>query len=110
MSSGEVAAMVIFEAAFRLIEGVINGESLSEESFSEGLLEYPHYTRPEVFRGERVPDVLLSGHHKRIERWRRAQRILRTLKRRPDLIERDNLAYSDRELLAEWEKESSSDE
>ena len=70
LSSGETAALVLVDAVYRLIDGVINGESLKEESFSGGMLEYPHYTRPEVFRGMKVPDILLSGHHANIEKWR----------------------------------------
>jgi tRNA (guanine37-N1)-methyltransferase len=89
ISSGEVASMVIIDAVYRLMEGVITEGSLSEESHVEGLLEYPHYTRPEDFRGHRVPEVLLSGHHGNIDTWRREQRIERTRSRRPDLMTRN---------------------
>lgn len=85
ISSGEVASLVVIDAVYRLIAGVITAESLKEESFEEGLLEYPHYTRPEVFRGSRVPRVLLSGDHDRIEQWRKRQSIEKTRAYRPDL-------------------------
>lgn len=86
MSSGEVAAMVIIDTVYRLSEGVINGESLEEESFKDGLLEYPHYTRPAEYRGIKVPEVLLSGHHGEIEKWRHRKRLEKTRKYRPDLL------------------------
>ncbi len=85
MSSGELASLVVIDCVYRLISGVIRDESLEEESFSQDLLEYPQYTRPEVFRGHRVPDVLLSGHHAHIEGWRWEQRVEKTKKNRPDL-------------------------
>jgi tRNA (guanine37-N1)-methyltransferase len=87
LSGGEIAALVIIDAVARLIPGVVgNQESVEEESFSHGLLEYPHYTRPEEFRGMRVPEVLLSGNHANIACWRRQQSLLRTRERRPDLL------------------------
>ena len=86
MSSGELAALVIIDAVYRLIDGVISRESLEEESFSDGLLEYPQYTRPQIFRDRAVPEVLLSGHHEHIRKWRLAQRIKKTLAMRPDLL------------------------
>lgn len=86
ISSGEVASMVIIDSVYRLLAGVIAEGSLREESHVGGLLEYPHYTRPEVFRGHRVPDVLLSGHHEKIEAWRQEQSLARTRDRRPDLL------------------------
>src|SRR5207244_10600731 len=86
LSGGELAAMVIIEAVSRLIPGVVgNVESLDEESFTGGTLEYPQYTRPEEFRGERVPEVLLSGDHQKIREWRHQQSLRRTAERRPDL-------------------------
>ena len=90
LSGGEAAAMVVIEAVARLVPGVLgNPESLDEESFGgDGVLEYPHYTRPEEFRGMRVPEVLLSGDHRKIREWRRAQALERTARRRPDLIAR----------------------
>ncbi|MBI2704211.1 MAG: tRNA (guanosine(37)-N1)-methyltransferase TrmD [Actinobacteria bacterium] len=88
LAGGEVAAMVVIEAVTRLVPGVMgNAESAGDESFSHGLLEYPQYTRPASFRGWDVPDVLRSGDHGLIERWRRAQALRRTMKDRPDLIE-----------------------
>ncbi|MCX7656213.1 MAG: tRNA (guanosine(37)-N1)-methyltransferase TrmD [Treponemataceae bacterium] len=88
LSSGEVAALVLIDATYRLVEGVISRESLEEESFSHGLLEYPQYTRPEVYDMMQVPEVLLSGHHEQIRRWRLEQQVRKTLMVRPDLIER----------------------
>jgi tRNA (guanine37-N1)-methyltransferase len=89
LSGGELAAMVVIEAVARLVPGVLgNPESLSEESFSDATLEYPQYTRPEEFRGMRVPDVLLSGDHAKIREWRKAEALKRTAERRPDLLKR----------------------
>jgi tRNA (guanine37-N1)-methyltransferase len=88
LSSGELASLVIIDTVYRLIDGVISTESLDEESFSDGLLEYPQYTRPEEYRGMNIPDILLSGHHKHIQQWRLAQRIAKTLAVHPDLLER----------------------
>jgi tRNA (guanine37-N1)-methyltransferase len=88
LSGGEAAALVVLEAVARLVPGVLgNAESAGDESFSDGLLEYPQYTRPASFRGWDVPPVLLSGDHARVERWRRVEALRRTLERRPDLIE-----------------------
>ncbi|GMO60966.1 MAG: tRNA (guanosine(37)-N1)-methyltransferase TrmD [Treponemataceae bacterium] len=86
LSSGEVAALVIADSIYRLCDGVISGESLAEESFTDGLLEYPQWTRPEEYAGMRVPEVLLSGHHENIRKWRLEKRLQKTLKNRPDLI------------------------
>ena len=107
LGGGEVAAMVVLEAVSRLVPGVMgNDTSADDESFSDGLLEYPHYTRPAEFRGWAVPEVLRSGDHARVERWRRAQALARTVARRPDLIEaRGGLTDEDRALLAEFEPE-----
>ncbi|MDR1858835.1 MAG: tRNA (guanosine(37)-N1)-methyltransferase TrmD [Treponema sp.] len=88
LSSGEVAALAVIDATYRLVDRVITPESLDEESFSGGLLEYPQYTRPEIFDTMKVPDVLLSGHHENIRRWRLEQRVEKTLRNRPDLIRR----------------------
>jgi tRNA (guanine37-N1)-methyltransferase len=101
MSSGELAATVIIDTVYRLIDGVISSESLEDESFSDGLLEYPQYTRPEIFRDVSVPEVLLSGHHENIRRWRLRKRIEKTLRVRPDLIEKARAAGS---LTKESEK------
>jgi tRNA (guanine37-N1)-methyltransferase len=101
LAGGEVAAMVVLEAVGRLVPGVMGNDlSAGEESFSEGLLEYPHYTRPASFRGWDVPEVLRSGDHGRVARWRRAMALARTLERRPDLIAaRGGLAEEERRLL-----------
>jgi len=89
LAGGEVAAMLVIEAVTRLLPGVMgNDASGGDESFTTGLLEYPQYTRPAEFRGWEVPEVLRSGDHGRIARWRRAQALRRTIERRPDLIER----------------------
>jgi tRNA (guanine37-N1)-methyltransferase len=89
LSGGEVAAMVVIEAVVRLIPGVLgNSQSVEEESFSQGVLEYPQYTRPEEFRGLKVPEILLSGDHEKIRAWRQNQARERTAKRRPDLLAR----------------------
>jgi tRNA (guanine37-N1)-methyltransferase len=105
LSGGEVAAMAVLEAVGRLVPGVMGNEaSAEEESFSDGLLEHPQYTRPADFRGWVVPEVLRSGDHGRVARWRRAQSLARTLRLRPDLIEaRGGLTDDDRALLAEWD-------
>ncbi|HUW19537.1 MAG TPA: tRNA (guanosine(37)-N1)-methyltransferase TrmD [Sedimentisphaerales bacterium] len=92
LSGGELAAMVIVDAVVRLLPGALGDEdSPKDDSFSEGLLEYPQYTRPEVFRGMKVPDILLSGDHAKIARWRREQAVERTKKRRPDLLDNSRL-------------------
>ncbi len=103
LAGGEVAAMLVIEAVTRLLPGVMgNDASGSDESFTTGLLEYPQYTRPAEFRGWEVPDVLRSGDHGRIERWRRAQALRRTVERRPDLIERrGGLTSEEQRLLDE---------
>jgi tRNA (guanine37-N1)-methyltransferase len=97
--------MVVLEAVGRLVPGVMgNDTSADEESFADGLLEYPHYTRPATFRGWEVPAVLRSGDHARVARWRRAQALVRTVERRPDLIDaRGGLSDDDRALLTELE-------
>jgi tRNA (guanine37-N1)-methyltransferase len=104
LAGGEAAAMVVVEAVGRLAPGVLgNATSVDEESFADDLLEYPQYTRPAVFRGWEVPDVLRSGDHGRIARWRRAQALARTLRSRPDLIERrGGLSSEDDALLREF--------
>jgi tRNA (guanine37-N1)-methyltransferase len=86
LTGGELPAMVLIDAISRNIDGVLDDESLVDESFNNDLLEYPQYTRPEVFMGERVPEVLLSGHHANIEKWRREKSLEITKKKRPDLI------------------------
>lgn len=86
LTGGEIPAMVLIDSVCRYVDGVISTESTSEESFSNGLLEYPQYTRPEVFLNKKVPDVLLSGHHENIENWRKEQAIKTTKKKRPELL------------------------
>ncbi len=88
LSSGEVAALAVIDATYRLVDNVISADSLAEESFSGGLLEYPQFTRPEVFDTMKVPEVLLSGHHEQIRLWRLQKRVEKTLRQRPDLIQR----------------------
>ncbi len=88
LTGGELAAMVVVDVVARLIPGVLDAESIIEESHSDGLLEYPHYTRPAVWEGQAVPAILLSGHHGEVARWRRQQRLQRTLERRPELLAR----------------------
>jgi len=109
LSGGEVAAMAVVDSTARLVPGVIASESLEEESFSGGLLEYPHYTRPEVFRGMRVPEVLLSGHHEMIRRWRLEKSVEKTLRNRPELLDRGDLPAEARELAREMRKEGDAD-
>lgn len=88
LTGGEIPAMVLIDTVSRYIDGVLSQESIKEESFSEGLLEYPQYTRPEVFEGEKVPEILLSGHHENIEKWRKEQALKITKQKRPDLLKR----------------------
>ena len=105
LSGGEIPAMVIVEAVTRLLPGAL-GDALAtaHDSHSSGLLEYPHYTRPPEFRGWAVPEILLSGNHAEIARWRRQQSLLRTYQRRPDLLAGAELSDEDRELLSDWER------
>lgn len=100
LSGGEVPAMVIVDAVTRLLPGVLGDPAATfEDSHAEGLLEYPHYTRPQVFRGHPVPEVLLSGNHAEIVRWRRQEALRRTFERRPDLLAKARLSQADREFL-----------
>ena len=102
LTGGELPALIVIDAVARLIPGVLGDpDGAMDDSHASGLLEYPHYTRPVDFRGWRVPDVLLSGNHAEIARWRRRQSLLRTLQRRPDLLEKAELSEEDRKLLAE---------
>lgn len=104
ITGGELAALVIIDASARLLKGALGDErSTEEESFSWGLLDYPHYTRPREFRGMGVPDVLLSGNHKEIWLWRRKEALRKTLKVRPDLIKRIELTEEDKKILSEIE-------
>ena len=106
LTGGELAAMVVADAVIRLLPGVLGGErSNREDSFEDGLLEYPHYTRPRVFQEQEVPPILLSGDHEKIRIWRRTESIRRTLEKRPDLLEKGNLSEEDRAILAELKAE-----
>ena len=106
LSGGELAALVIVDAVSRLVPGVVGDEqSVAQDSFSRGLLDYPHYTRPAEIAGHRVPDVLLSGHHADVRRWRRKAALVRTLERRPDLMATAALDDEDRALLDEIRRE-----
>lgn len=105
LTGGEVAALVVTDAVTRLLPGVLGAEGAAErESFASGLLEPPQYTRPEEFRGARVPDVLLSGDHARVARWRRAQALYLTWRRRPDLLAAATLTDDERELVERFER------
>lgn len=111
LSGGELAAAVVIDAVARLLPGVLGDElSAAQDSFSGGLLDYPHYTRPERIDDSAVPAVLLSGDHEAIRRWRRKQALGRTWQRRPDLLERARLGEEDRQLLAEFRAEVGAEE
>ncbi len=102
LTGGELAAITIIDAVSRLVPGVLGKEeSFADESFSDGLLEYPQYTRPPVFMGREVPEVLLSGHHANVAKWRREQALLRTAKKRPDLLKTAELTKKDLKFLQE---------
>ncbi len=110
LTGGELPAMMLIDSISRLVPGVLNNETSAEfESFNDSLLEYPQYTRPEEWMGEKVPEVLLSGHHVNIEKWRREQSIIRTAKRRPDLLEKAELSAKEkafaREIIEKLESE-----
>jgi tRNA (guanine37-N1)-methyltransferase len=106
ISGGELAALVMVDAVARLVPGVVgDGESVEADSFSRGLLDFPHYTRPAEVRGLPVPAVLLSGHHAEIRRWRRREALRRTLERRPDLLAPDELDDEQREMICELRRE-----
>ena len=103
LTGGELPAMTVIDAVSRLVPGVLSNETSADtESFNGNLLEYPQYTRPEEFMGEKVPEVLLSGHHANIEKWRREQSIIRTAQRRPDLLEKADLTEKERELAGKY--------
>jgi tRNA (guanine37-N1)-methyltransferase len=99
LTGGELPALVVIDAVVRLLPGAIGEESQAGDSFAAGLLEYPQYTRPEVFRDLSVPDILLSGHHGEVDRWRRREALRRTLERRPDLLDAAPLTDADRSIL-----------
>lgn len=106
LNGGEIAALVLIEATSRYLPGFLgDGKAVEEDSFSSGLLEYPQFTRPPIYRGMAVPEVLLSGNHAAIEKWRREEALRRTLERRPDLLEKANLTEEDRAFLDAIQKE-----
>lgn len=106
LTGGELAAMVVVDSVVRLLPGVLgNEDSHRKDSFSTGLLEHPHYTRPADFRGMKVPDVLLSGDHKKIELWRKRESLRRTYERRPDLLENYPLSEIEKQWIEEFKKE-----
>lgn len=104
LTGGEIPAMVLIDTVSRYVEGVLKEDSTKEESFSQGLLEYPQYTRPEIFKNRQVPEILLSGHHQNIDKWRRKQSLKITLNKRPDLLEKINLSEEDKEYLNSLKK------
>ena len=99
LTGGEIPAMVLIDSVSRYVEGVLSGDSISEESFSQGILEYPQYTRPETFENEKVPEILLSGHHQNINKWRREQALKNTYLKRPELLENVELSEQDKKYL-----------
>lgn len=104
LTGGEIPAMVLIDSVSRYVEGVLNKESTSEESFSNNLLEYPQYTRPEVFNNREVPDILKSGHHENIRKWRRAESLKNTYLKRPELLDCAQLSDEDLNFLKEYQK------
>lgn len=106
LTGGELPAMVMIDAVSRLIPGVLHNDASAEfESFQDNLLEYPQYTRPEEWHGKKVPEILLSGHHANVEKWRREQSVIRTALRRPDLLEKADLTEKEKELVKTLVKE-----
>ncbi|HEX2697521.1 MAG TPA: tRNA (guanosine(37)-N1)-methyltransferase TrmD [Anaerolineales bacterium] len=106
LTGGEIPALILIDAIARLLPGVLGDpDGAEDDSHSSSLLEYPHYTRPPEFRGESVPDVLLSGDHGKIAKWRREQSLLRTLERRPDLLEKAELSEADKKFLEQAKKQ-----
>ena len=91
--------MVLIDSVSRYVDGVLSEGSISEESFSQGILEYPQYTRPETFEGVKVPEILLSGHHKNINKWRRCEALKNTYLKRPELLENVELSDEDKEII-----------
>ena len=105
LTGGELGAMVVVDAVMRLIPGVLGNEDSAEsDTFSDGLVEYAHYTRPPVFDDQGVPDVLLSGNHREIDRWRRENALIRTVLKRPDLLEQRRLSAEERETIEKWRR------
>ena len=105
LTGGELPALVMADAICRMVPGVLSdSECFEDESHYKGLLEYPQYTRPSVWRGKKVPEVLLSGHHKNIENWRHEQSLIRTAKVRPDMLEKIEITEKDMEILKNIDK------
>lgn len=102
LTGGELPAMVLIDSVSRYVKGVLKEESVQEESFTNGLLEYPQYTRPETFLGKTVPDVLISGHHENVRKWRKKQEIINTYLKRPDLLKEINLSDEEIKMLKEY--------
>lgn len=105
LTGGELPAMVLIDSVSRYVDGVLSSESIDEESFSNGLLEYPQYTRPEIFNNEKVPDVLISGHHENISKWRRQKSLENTFKKRPELLEKVDLTEKEKEFIEKLKSE-----
>lgn len=99
LTGGELPAMVLIDSVARYVEGVLNSDSTKEESFASGILEYPQYTRPEIFEGREVPEILKSGHHENIEKWRRKKAIEITYQKRPDLLEKEDFTKEEIEYI-----------
>ena len=102
LTGGEIPAMALIDSVSRYVKGVLKEESVQEESFTNGLLEYPQYTRPETFLGKTVPDVLISGHHENVRKWRKKQEIINTYLKRPDLLKEINLSDEEIKMLKEY--------
>ena len=105
LTGGELPAMVLIDSVSRYVDGVLSSESIDEESFSNGLLEYPQYTRPEIFNNEKVPDVLISGHQENIRIWRRQKSLENTFKKRPELLEKVDLTEKEKEFIEKLKSE-----
>ena len=105
LTGGEIPAMVLIDSISRYVDGVLSNESTDEESFSNGLLEYPQYTRPEIFNEVKVPEVLISGHHENIRKWRREKSLENTLKKRPELLENVVLTKNEKDYIENLKKE-----
>lgn len=109
LTGGELPAMVVIDSVSRYIEGVLSKESSKEESFTDGLLEYPQYTRPEIFLGKKVPEVLISGNHANIDKWRKKESLKNTFLKRPELLKKANLSKEDEKTLQEIQNECQKD-
>ncbi|NMB17825.1 MAG: tRNA (guanosine(37)-N1)-methyltransferase TrmD, partial [Erysipelothrix sp.] len=105
LTGGELAAMVVSDAVIRLVDGVITRESHEDDSFSDGLIEYAHYTKPRMFDGKEVPEVLLSGHHENIRKFRLQSSLEKTLRNRPDLLEKRSFSKEEQRILEDIKKE-----